>query len=460
MANMQASSGSGQAPVTEAQLSAVREALADIPQLLDPKLIRLKSRDFYWYSPILKAQLDACMADIVVQPRDQADVIRIAACAARHGVPVTVRGGGTGNYGQCVPLFGGIVVDMTGLNRILEVTAGRIRVEAGAKVATALKAAQDTGQQMMMFPSTLKVATVGGFVAGGRGGIGSARYGTLMESGSLHSVRVVTVEPEPRVLELTGEEAASVHHAWGTNGILTEVELALVPAREWAHCLASFPTYGQALAFASATMASTVEVFLLSVVDGRFKPYYEQFGDYFRGGAMVLSMVNPADVERFFELATQNGGTRSLAQTAHELESMGLPLTYECAYNHTTLRALRLETGLTYLQVLYPDPLDPSLVDRQIARYGEEMFFHHEFARRGGHPRVSCLPLVKYRSLERLRELSAQFEADGCIVMDVHQTRLDNRDIHGTAQAQERMKAIADPLGLMNPGKQLLAEAL
>jgi hypothetical protein len=140
------------------------------------------------------------------------------------------------------------------------------------------------------------------------------------------------------------------------------------------------------------------------------------------------------------------------------MEAMGLPLTYECAYNHTTLRALRQQSGLTYLQVLYPDPLDPALVDRQIARYGDELFFHHEFARRGGHPRVSCLPLVKYSSPQRLAELSAQFVADGCAVMDVHQTRLDNRDIHGTAEAQQRMKTLADPHGLMNPGKQLQTE--
>jgi FAD/FMN-containing dehydrogenase len=49
--------------------------------------------------------------DLVVRPRDAGEVLRLAAVCARRRVPLTVRGGGTGNYGQCVPLHGGIVMD-------------------------------------------------------------------------------------------------------------------------------------------------------------------------------------------------------------------------------------------------------------------------------------------------------------------------------------------------------------
>ena len=72
------------------------------------KLVQQKSRDFYWYSPVLKRQLDAVTADLVVTPRTEAEVVRVLAACHRHGVPVTPRGSGTGNYGQAMPLSGGI----------------------------------------------------------------------------------------------------------------------------------------------------------------------------------------------------------------------------------------------------------------------------------------------------------------------------------------------------------------
>lgn len=57
----------------------------------NPALVRQKSRDFYWYSPILKAQLDNVTADLVVTPKNEEEVIRTLKVAFVHGVPVTPR---------------------------------------------------------------------------------------------------------------------------------------------------------------------------------------------------------------------------------------------------------------------------------------------------------------------------------------------------------------------------------
>ena len=97
--------------------AAFRHDLCDIPVLEDPGSLRMRSRDFFWFSPILKEMLEDKRADVVVVARDKADVMRLAAACAKHRVPVTVRGGGTGNYGQAVPLAGGVVLDMTKLDR-------------------------------------------------------------------------------------------------------------------------------------------------------------------------------------------------------------------------------------------------------------------------------------------------------------------------------------------------------
>ncbi|NVN13031.1 FAD-binding oxidoreductase, partial [Nguyenibacter vanlangensis] len=74
--------------------------VGDVPASTDPATIRRKSRDFYWYSPILREQLDGLQADCVVTPRTEHDLLAIARAARQSGIFLTARGGGTGNYGQ------------------------------------------------------------------------------------------------------------------------------------------------------------------------------------------------------------------------------------------------------------------------------------------------------------------------------------------------------------------------
>jgi FAD/FMN-containing dehydrogenase len=221
---------SGVARPSAAAIAELKSALGDVPILDDPALVRLKSRDFFWYSPILKSELRGKSADLVVMPRDEADVLRVAReCVARR-IPVTVRGGGTGNYGQMVPLAGGVLLDMTGMDRILSLKPGVGRFQAGAKLLDIDIAAAPKGWELRLHPSTRRTATVGGFVAGGAVGVGSIRYGQLRDLGNVLGLRVVTLEDEPRVVELRGADVAGVQHAYGTNGIITEVEMPLAHA--------------------------------------------------------------------------------------------------------------------------------------------------------------------------------------------------------------------------------------
>jgi FAD/FMN-containing dehydrogenase len=145
--------------------AALRRDLADVPLLEDPGSLRMRSRDFFWFSPILKETLEDKRAELVALPRDKADVMRVAAACARSRVPLTVRGGGTGNYGQAVPLAGGVIVDMGGLDRTVRVTPGAGRFEAGARLLDIDKAlrdmAADFGRWELRFhPSTRKPAAL------------------------------------------------------------------------------------------------------------------------------------------------------------------------------------------------------------------------------------------------------------------------------------------------------------
>ncbi len=446
--------------------AAVESELQGLHLITSPRERKPLSRDFYWYSPILSAGLDGCLADLVVKVSTEDDVLRVASVAARHGIPLTVRGGGTGNYGQCVPLVGGLVVDVTPMMRILDLQPGRVRVQGGARMIDIDLAARETGQALRMWPSTWRVATIAGFICGGFGGIGSTAHGVLRDPGNLLRCRVVTVEAEPRVIELHGDEIQQVHHAYGTNGIITEVEVALSPAVDWVHVLAHFPGavvdtasgYRQVLDAAAAICAEGVEAFVLAVVDARFAPYYPALADRFpKGRHALFAMIAPDSTAALERIVHHRGGTVSLAMTEPQLEAAGLPPAYECAYNHTTLQALKADRSWTYLQVAYPQPFDPAIVQRQMARWGtapgDEVYQHQEFARMHGDFATFGLLLVRWTTAERQAELIRDIEADGCLVFNPHVVTIEDGGMKSIDDAQIQFKRRADPHGLMNPGK-------
>src|ERR1700758_3843888 len=86
--------------------------------IADPQMLERLSKDFYWYSPVLKALLEDKRAEAVVQPRSREEVQNVLRYCYEKEIPVTVRGSGTGNYGQAIPLEGGVVLDLTRMDKI------------------------------------------------------------------------------------------------------------------------------------------------------------------------------------------------------------------------------------------------------------------------------------------------------------------------------------------------------
>ena len=441
---------------TPEQLAAFIADIGDIAYRDDIKLLAAKSKDYFWYSPILKAELDACVGQLLVLPQNEKEVIEIAAAIARHRIPLTIRGGGTGNYGQCIPTAGGVILEITKLNKILDVSKGRVVCEAGARIEQVEEAVAETGQMLSMFPSTKRLATIGGFVAGGSGGIGSLRNGMLRDGENITYLRIVTVEEKPRIIELHGKEILKAQHAYGTNGIITAMDYALTPATEWVHTIALFNSYGTALNFASQAQEEHLDAYLMTTVERRFAQYYRRLTDYFPNNCdAVFSMIAPEAMETYRKKVADMGGTVSLAKTLHEMETQNLPPAWECGWNHTTLQALKVEPGVwTYLQVAYPRPFDPELVSRQMARYGDELFFHHEMARMGGDIQIFALPVVRWTSKERTYDIIREMEdKDGCTIFDPHVITIEDGGMKEIDQTQIEFKKEADPYGLMNPGK-------
>ena len=186
------------------------------------------SKDFYWYSPVLKRKLEDKRADVAVRPGSM-DELRDAVAAERARVPVTPRGAGTGNYGQCVPLYGGVVIDFSRLDRILSLEDGVARVEAGARLGVIETEARKIGWELRCMPSTWVKCTMGGFFSGGSGGVGSITWGGINAPGNVKSVTILTCEEEPRLIRLEEEESLKVLHTYGTTGLMVEIEMRLAP---------------------------------------------------------------------------------------------------------------------------------------------------------------------------------------------------------------------------------------
>lgn len=189
-------------------IAGFRERIGAIRTEDNATLVKQKSRDFFWYSPVLKRELDAVTADIMVSPTNEAEVKTVLAVAYALGIPVTPRGAGTGNYGQAMPLNGGVLLNLADFNKVKSISPGRVVCEPGVLLIDVDREVRKTGQELRMFPSTRATATIAGFVAGGSGGVGSISWGGLRDFGNVLRLRVITMEAEPRALELHRRRSA------------------------------------------------------------------------------------------------------------------------------------------------------------------------------------------------------------------------------------------------------------
>jgi FAD/FMN-containing dehydrogenase len=165
-------------------------------------------------------------------------------------LPVTARGAGTGNYGQAVPLEGGVILDLSRMDHIEEIQPQGVAVcQPGVRLGDLENEGRKSGLELRCYPSTIIKASVGGFLGGGSGGIGTVAHGNLRDFQTVRAIEVVTMEPEPRVVLHEGEGVHDILHAWGTNGIITRIWLALTPAVEWSQCIVAFDTFGAAFDF-------------------------------------------------------------------------------------------------------------------------------------------------------------------------------------------------------------------
>ncbi len=387
-------------------------------------------------SPLLSAQLPLGLADVVVFVTDADTVPQIISMAVRHGVPVTPRGKGTGNYGQGIPARGGLLLDMSRASRILEVGDGFITAEAGATMMALEKAARKHRQQLWMYPSTTG-SSIGGFLAGGSGGTGSIAHGSN-DSGFVVALDVVHGSEKPEMVHVTGQQANGYVHAYGVTGIIVRATVKLEPAQEWSSLYASFETFEQALPAVRDLGRSSPPPRLVSADVPFVADVLPPDSAIPSGRASMRAIVDPGAVDAAIALIEAAGGRIEEVRPGFR----GTARLSMLSYNHPTY----------HLQKAYPDKYfhlevgGEALFDRidEVHAVFPGSMLHVEAA----HTVPIGMLNAEYQSPQQVFDGIARLREIGVGVHSPHQWYVDYK-----VDAVRELATRTDPGGLLNPGK-------
>jgi FAD/FMN-containing dehydrogenase len=426
--------------------------------LSDAKSLEVFSKDAYDFSPILKAELSDKRADIIVAPQTIEQLQTVVRLAVKHGIPLSVRGAGTGNYGQSVPLCGGIMVSTHRLNKTISLDAanGIAHVQAGVRMGTLERQARAVGWELRCYPSTYATATVSGFIGGGFGGVGSIRHGTIWD-GYLKSVTLLEITPEAHLHHLEGPGLFGVIHAYGTSGIMVELEVNLAPAVAWEELVICFPTLESGLRFAYGLAGDPgLSKREISVhgwpIPSYFAPLVKEGAIAEGQTALLLELAEGSSVG-VARQARELGGALTW-QAASSLYHKGRIALSDFCWNHTTLWAMKTDSSWTYLQSLFHTAPDQALAQvRALGQHhGSDTAFHGEYFLQGGELKLAALELLRYRGIASVREAVELRESLDVHVADPHTYRLDG-DARWQGRPVLEAKARYNPQGLLSTGK-------
>jgi len=198
--------------------------------IFDPEKMEDYSHDEFSLRDIAR------MPEVVVKPGKTEEVAEILHLANEENIPVTPRGGATGMAGGCVPFYGGIVLSLENMNRILEVDMDNQMavVEAGVMLSEFYEAVEEAGLFFPPHPGE-ESAMIGGVIATNAGGARAVKYGVIRNY--VRGLEVVL--PTGSIVHLGGKLMKSstgysllnlIIGSEGTLGIVTKATIQLMPS--------------------------------------------------------------------------------------------------------------------------------------------------------------------------------------------------------------------------------------
>ncbi|MBI4051851.1 MAG: FAD-binding protein [Elusimicrobia bacterium] len=243
--------------------------IAELERVADKGRLLTDEVDILSYT--YDAALDRARPEAIFIARDAAQVQRAVQICLKHKVPYVARGAGTNLSGGCIPLKGGVVISLVGMDKILEIdTQSHFAVvEPGVVNFRLQKELEGVGFFYAPDPASYKACTLGGNVAENAGGPRCLKYGVT----SNHVLALECVMPNGDIqkwsLQDSGPEIMSLLvGAEGTLGIVTKIWLKILPMPEMIETsLAAFPSLESAIEAVSEIIASGVVPRTLEAMD-------------------------------------------------------------------------------------------------------------------------------------------------------------------------------------------------
>lgn len=397
-------------------------------------------------------------------PTSVTEVRHVLRTASAHGVPVVPQGARTGLAGGANAVDGCVLLDLTGMDRILEIDpAERLaRCEPGVTTGTLRAAVAEHGLHYPPDPVSRDTCTIGGNIATNAGGLCCVKYGVTGD----HVLGLTAVLADGRLLRTGGGTAKGVAGfdltrllvgSEGTLGVIVEATLALRPAAAPTRgLLAQFETAREAGLAAAAVIAAGHTPTALELMDRRLCGAIRDLGhDLAAAPALAVECAE----EELAEIAALCGG--AVTDQALELRRLIAPAMARIMAGMDGRPTALIE------DVAVPRGALPTLID-QVERIAARAGL---FVGTSGHAGDGNLhPIILFDADDPGAVARASSAADaimaaglelGGTVTGEHGVGLLKRDWLATEldpvslELQRGLKRLFDPAGLLNPGKVL-----
>ena len=242
----------------------MNKAISDLQKTLTSKNVLTEIEERYAYSQdASNTSGHTHLPDVVVFAENIEHVQNIIKIANKYKLPVICRGAGTNTVGACVAEHGGIILNFSKMNKILEINRENMtaRVQPGVIVGVLQNEVEKLGLFYPPDPSNLAVSTIGGSIAQNSAGARTFKYGSTKDY--VIDMLVVTAQGEllrtgsNTIKNATGYNLGSLFiGSEGTLGIVVEATLKLIPKPQ---CSKVIMAYFDDLTDAANAVTSVIE---------------------------------------------------------------------------------------------------------------------------------------------------------------------------------------------------------